>query len=130
MEERDHLGGSTSVPRARGRGTRADECPLGFCRGVRGPSRAAGKGFGLGDLQYLRGNVVRCPAEGGGSGVSKHVLLTHAEVCNFDVPVRVQHHVVQLQIPADDDKTRWREAEAQPPLNGPLILFPVALDKC
>lgn len=49
-------------------------------------------------LSHLRGNVVRRPAEGRRPGVAPHVLLAHAEVCDLDVALRVQQHVVQLQV--------------------------------
>lgn len=51
-------------------------------------------------LGNLRGDVVGRPAEGRRPGVTLHVLLAHAEVCNLDVALRVKQHVVQLQISA------------------------------
>ena len=48
---------------------------------------------------HLRGDVVGGPAEGGGPGVIDHVLLAHPEVRYLDVSLRVQQHVVQLQVP-------------------------------
>ena len=49
-----------------------------------------GVGVGL----YLGGDVVGGAAEGGGPVLSKHVLLAHAKVCDLDVSVLVQHHIV------------------------------------
>lgn len=45
---------------------------------------------------YLRCDVVRCPTKRRGSGLSKHVLFTHAKVCDLYVSVLVQHDIVQL----------------------------------
>lgn len=49
---------------------------------------------------HLRCDVVRSAAEGARGHAFIHVLLTHAEVSNFDVALWVQHHVIELQIPA------------------------------
>ena len=51
-------------------------------------------------MSYLGGDVVWRSAEGACVHTLVHVLLTHAKVSNLDVALRVQHHVVQLQIPA------------------------------
>lgn len=51
---------------------------------------------------YLGGDVVRCPTESGRLRLVPHVFLTHAEVCDLYVTVRVQQDVVELQIPAED----------------------------
>lgn len=55
---------------------------------------------------HLGGDVVGRPAEGRRPGVALHVLLAHAEVCNLDVAVRVQQHVVQFQVSAGEIKER------------------------
>lgn len=49
---------------------------------------------------HLRCDVVRGAAEGARAHAFIHVLLTHAKVGNLDVALGVQHHVVELQIPA------------------------------
>lgn len=51
---------------------------------------------------HLRCDVVWGAAEGACAHAFIHVLLTHAKVSNFDVALRVQHHVVELQIPVAD----------------------------
>ena len=48
----------------------------------------------------LRSDVVRRAAERHGSTVADDVLLAHAEVCDLDVAVPIQQHVVQLQVSA------------------------------
>lgn len=48
---------------------------------------------------YLRGYVVWGPAESAGCGPGENVFFTHAEVSDFDVSFRVQHHIVQFQVP-------------------------------
>ena len=47
---------------------------------------------------HLWSDVVRCPTEGRRPKVVLHVLLTHAEVCDLYMTLRVQQHVIQLQI--------------------------------
>lgn len=49
---------------------------------------------------HLWRDVVGGPTEGARGHAFVHVLLTHAEVSDLDVALRVQHHVVQLQVPA------------------------------
>lgn len=51
-------------------------------------------------MRYLRCYIVGGPAEGLGGDAILHVLFTHAKVGNLDVTLAVQHHVVQLQVPA------------------------------
>lgn len=51
-------------------------------------------------LHYLGGDIVRGPTEGLGGDAVLHVLFAHAEVGDLDVTLAVQHHVVQLQVPA------------------------------
>lgn len=51
---------------------------------------------------YLWGDVVWGATEGACGNSFCHVLFTHAKVSNLDVPFTVQHHIVQLQIPAED----------------------------
>lgn len=48
---------------------------------------------------HLRGDVVRGPAEGACGHVFIHVLLAHPEVGNLDVAFRIEHDIVQLQVP-------------------------------
>ena len=50
---------------------------------------------------HLGRYVVGGTAEGACGDVLGHVLLTHAKVGNLDVSLGVQHHVVQLQVPAE-----------------------------
>lgn len=62
---------------------------------------------------YLGGYVVWGPAESAGRGPRENVLLAHAEVSDFDVSFRVQHHVVQFQVPGGRggvDRNRRRAA--------------------
>ena len=49
---------------------------------------------------YLRGDVIWGPAEGPGRDPIHHVLLTHPKIGNLDVALRIQHDVIQLQVPA------------------------------
>lgn len=51
---------------------------------------------------HLWCNVVRGSAEGARVHAFVHVLLAHAEVGDLDVSLRVQHHVVQLQVSANE----------------------------
>lgn len=53
---------------------------------------------------YLRGNIVRSPTESACLCISKHVLLAHPKVSNFDVPLIVQEDVVQLQVSVEEEK--------------------------
>lgn len=53
---------------------------------------------------YLRGYVVRSAAEGTSGHSVCHVLFTHSEVSDLNVSLRVQHHIVQLQIPTEKDR--------------------------
>lgn len=48
---------------------------------------------------HLWRDVVRGAAEGACGHAFIHVLLAHAEIRDLDVALRVQHYVVQLQIP-------------------------------
>lgn len=50
---------------------------------------------------YLWCNVVRSATEGARAHSVYHVLFTHAKVGDLDVSLRVQHHIVQLQIPKE-----------------------------
>lgn len=52
-------------------------------------------------LRYLRSDVVGCSTEGLGGDAIVHVLFAHAKVCNLDVTLTVQHHIVQLQVSAE-----------------------------
>ena len=52
-------------------------------------------------MNYLWSDVVRGPAECLGHGPITDVLLAHPEVRDLDVPVLVQHDVVQLEVPVD-----------------------------
>lgn len=60
---------------------------------------------------YLWGYVVWSPAEGACAHSFQHVLFTHAKVSNLNVSLRIKHHIVQLQISEEADKTRppWRK---------------------
>lgn len=53
---------------------------------------------------YLRGNIVRSPTESACLCISKHVLLAHPKVSNFDVPLIVQEDIVQLQVSVEEEK--------------------------
>lgn len=53
---------------------------------------------------YLRGNIVRSPTESACLRISKHVLLAHPKVSNFDVALIVQEDVVQLQVSVEEEK--------------------------
>lgn len=48
---------------------------------------------------HLRGDVIRGSTEGPRHDPFVDVLLAHAEVCDLYVALRVEHDVVQLQIP-------------------------------
>ena len=52
-------------------------------------------------MDNLRSNVVWGPTERLRGGIV-HVLLAHPEVRDLDVPVLVQHDIVQLQVSVDD----------------------------
>ncbi len=52
-------------------------------------------------VPHLRGDVIRRSTEGACRHALIHVFLTHAEVCNLDVALGVQHHIIQLQISED-----------------------------
>lgn len=47
---------------------------------------------------YLRSDVVWCSTEGLGGDSVVHIFFTHAKICNLNVTLTVQHHVVQLQV--------------------------------
>lgn len=49
---------------------------------------------------YLGSYVIRRSAEGLGGDAIQHIFFTHAKIRNLDVALAVQHHVIQLQIPA------------------------------
>ncbi|RUS74090.1 hypothetical protein EGW08_018153 [Elysia chlorotica] len=49
-------------------------------------------------MNHLWCNVVRGSTECSCRLVADDVLLAHAKVCNFDVTLRVQHDIVQLEI--------------------------------
>lgn len=49
---------------------------------------------------HLRCDVVWGAAESARGHSFVHVFLTHAKVCYLDVALVVQHHIVELQIPA------------------------------
>lgn len=50
---------------------------------------------------YFRWDVVWGPTEGAGCSIANDVLLAHAKVCQLAVAVRIQYHIVQLQISVD-----------------------------
>eukprot|EP00048_Salpingoeca_helianthica_P009916 m.142572 g.142572 ORF g.142572 m.142572 type:complete len:503 (+) comp14974_c15_seq5:472-1980(+) len=68
-------------------------------------------------LDDLGGNVVGGATEGGGKLLSCNPFLAHAKVCNLDVSLKVEHHIVQLQI-AVDDVIGVHEAEGTHNLGG------------
>lgn len=47
---------------------------------------------------YLRSDVVWCSTEGLGGDSVVHIFFTHAKICNLNVTLTVQHHVVKLQV--------------------------------
>lgn len=51
---------------------------------------------------HLWSNVVRSATECLGCHPIPDVLLTHAKVSDFDVPLRIQHHVVKFQVAVAD----------------------------
>lgn len=53
---------------------------------------------------YLGSDVVRGSTEGLGGDAVQHVFFTHAEIRDFNVALAVQHHVIQLQVPAGGKK--------------------------
>lgn len=60
---------------------------------------------------YLWGDVVWSATEGACGHSFCHVLFAHAKVSNLNVSLRVQHHIVQLQIPEEahrHSKHLWR----------------------
>ena len=54
---------------------------------------------------HLWCNIVRSATEGAGLVAATNTLLTEAKVCDLDVAVGIQHHVVQLQVTVDDAHT-------------------------
>ena len=54
---------------------------------------------------HLWCNIVRSATEGAGLVAAANTLLTEAKVCNLDVAVGIQHHIVQLQVTVDDAHT-------------------------
>lgn len=48
---------------------------------------------------YLRGDVIWSPTEGPGRDPVHHVLLAHPKVGDLDVSFRIQHDVIELQVP-------------------------------
>ena len=80
-----------------------------FCRGLWGTVVQRRKDRGIlfssppappPPASHLRGNVVWSAAEGLGGDPVPDILFAHAEIGNLDVPFRVQHHVVEFQVPA------------------------------
>lgn len=53
-------------------------------------------------VMYLRSNVVRGTAKCLGGLGANDVLLTHAKISYFDMPIGIQEHVVQFQISIKD----------------------------
>ena len=52
--------------------------------------------------QNLRSNIVGSSTESGGGVTRSDSLFTHPIVCQLDVTLMVQQHVVQLQVPVDN----------------------------
>lgn len=71
-------------------------------------------------VHHLWSDVVWCPTEGGRLRVVLHVLLTHAEVCYLYMTVRVQQHIIQLQIPTEEDVRKTNKYRKQVSV-GPLV---------
>ena len=51
---------------------------------------------------HLGGDVVRSATEGPSLVAVTDALLAETKVSDLDVPLRVQHHIVQLQVTIDD----------------------------
>ena len=52
-------------------------------------------------MNDLRSNVLRGPTECSRRATGSNPNLTETEVSNLDVPLDVEHHVVQLEVPVD-----------------------------
>ena len=63
-----------------------------------------GKSIGL-VVDNFWGNIVWGPTECLGSIPIQNSLLAQPKVCNLDVPLLVNHDVVQLEVPVDDTMT-------------------------
>lgn len=57
---------------------------------------------------HLGGDVVRRAAESARGVAPEHPLPAHPEVCDLDVALAVQQHVIQLQIPGKRQRERER----------------------
>lgn len=77
-------------------------------------------------LAYLRSDVVRGSTEGLGGDAVQHIFFTHAEVRDLNVALAVQHHVIQLQVPAGGTKEQERSSNSSIHLKS-LINKPIAL---
>ena len=53
-------------------------------------------------VNYLWGNIVRGPTKCFCCSSINNAFLAQSEVCNLDVPLLVDHDVVQLEVPVDD----------------------------
>lgn len=51
-----------------------------------------------GRVTHLRRYIVGCAAECFGCLVTRNVLLAHAKVGDFHMPIGIEQHVIQLQI--------------------------------
>lgn len=59
---------------------------------------------------YLGSDVVRGSTEGLGGDAVQHVFFTHAEIRDLNVALAVQHHVIQLQVPAGGEKKEQKRS--------------------
>lgn len=53
-------------------------------------------------LTNLGGDVIRSSAECFRGFVELNVFLAHSEICDLDVPILIQQHIVELQIAVND----------------------------
>lgn len=75
---------------------------------------------------YLGSDVIRGSTEGLGGDAVQHVFFTHAKIRDLNVALAVQHHVIQLQIPAGGKKEQKRSSNSSVHLKS-LINKPIVL---
>ena len=51
---------------------------------------------------HLWSNIIRGATESARLVPIENTLFTQTKVCNFDVPISIKHHVIQLEITVDD----------------------------
>lgn len=61
---------------------------------------------------YLRCYVVWRATEGLGRNPVPDAFFAHAKISNLDVPFRIQHHIIEFQVPVIF-KTLWRQKSEQ-----------------